>query len=119
VTSPPTRERDLPLLWAGLLAAPAAWLVQLEADYALASWACARGRPAVLHLVSGLMLAVAVAGIAAAVRATRRPAPPPAVPARDGRRRLMGHLGVGVSALFALVILVSGLAPFLLSPCMR
>jgi hypothetical protein len=119
MTAPSTREGDLLLLWTGLLAAPVAWLVQLEAGYALASWACARDRAAALHLVTALPLAVAGAGVLAAVRALGRPAPPPAAPARDGRRRLMGHVGLGLSVLFALVILVSGLPPLLLSPCTR
>jgi hypothetical protein len=48
-------------LWTGILAGPAAWLLQFEINYALVPWACATGHLFALRLVTlgGLLLAAA------------------------------------------------------------
>ena len=106
--------------WTAIVVGPLAWLVFLEAEYALVPWACDRagGQRLALIVLAAVMLAAALAGAVLAWRewitAGRRSADaaPPA-----GRAAFMALAGLGSSALFAFVIAASSLPIFLLRPC--
>lgn len=110
----------------GLLAAPAAWALQLLVNAGLAEWACyphderlAQPAWASLHALllgfDAATLACAILGAAVAWRAWRRtrgerPGTAHALVASgDGRTRFMAMAGIMVSALFALAIVFATL----------
>lgn len=106
--------------WTGLLAGPFAWLLQLQTAYVLIPWACAHDQQGIsLHLVTLASLLLTAAGAFIAWRSWQsagREWPGPAggpIP----RSRFMAVLGLCTSAFFILVIIVQGLASFILHPC--
>jgi hypothetical protein len=99
--------RDLPRLWFGLVAAPAAWTVAELVGYIVASNDCSRGNPVVVGL-SALMAVLAAAGLFVALRN---------LGAGESRERFMALSGVLVSALLLLNIVYFGVPPFLVNPC--
>jgi hypothetical protein len=130
--------------WTGLLAGPIAWLLQLQVAYVLIPWACAHDQQNLsLHLVTIASLLLTAGGAFIARRDWRGDGSEPpgdtvgtgsagrvngvggvggvggvssAVNAR-ARSRFMAVLGLCTSAFFFLVILVQGLASFILNPC--
>jgi hypothetical protein len=106
-------------LWFAFIAAPLAWLIDLEASYATVDWACAHDRRGVLFLIPSACLAVI--GEAAflcwsAWNDLRRE------PNFDGgsveaRSRFLAFIGLLMSATFALVIITTFAARYLLGPC--
>lgn len=107
-------------LWFSLLAPPLAFLVQLEANYALVSWACARGDRLPLHLITLAALVVAAAAWLVAWRewrAVRGPWPDYVTPAPSPRSRFMAALGMLVSALFIVLLVAQAIPAFVLTPC--
>jgi hypothetical protein len=106
----------------GLLGGGAAWIVHLSASYFLVALGCPRGWPA-LGVLLGVVTLAGVGGAVAAGMAARRggrvgPAravadePDPGEPAR-----FVAGVGVLLAGLFAFMILVAGVAPLILSPC--
>lgn len=110
---------DARWLWAGVLAGPLAWAVQLQAVYALAAPACGTGRLWPLHLTAAACLLVAAGGGWAAWRAWRAVGgwPDPSDDPATGRTRLMAVLGMMTGVLFSLAIVAQWLAVFTLPPC--
>lgn len=104
-------------LWFGLLGGPLAWAGHLGVAYYLVPDACAAGSSALLHVVTFVAVAVAVAAIASAWRVRRA-----AHPSDDGiaseRGAFAGVVGLALSSLFLLVILMEGLPPLLIDPCL-
>jgi len=101
------------------LAAPVAWLVFLEAEYALVPWACRQGHHhPLLFVVAAVALLIAAAGGLLGWRewrlAGRRSAddPPP-----GGRSAFMALTGIGSSLLFALLILTASVPLVIFTPC--
>lgn len=107
---------DTRFLWAGLLAGPVAWVVQLQAVYALSAWATERDRPAALHLVSLLCVAATLGGGLLAWRAWRAVGgwPTGAEAPAVGRTRYLAVLGVMTGGLFVIVIVAQWLAVVIL-----
>ncbi|HEV2765220.1 MAG TPA: hypothetical protein VGV38_19715 [Pyrinomonadaceae bacterium] len=108
-------------LWAGVLAAPLAMLVELQVNYALVPWACHTNRVWPVHLTALIALALTVGGGLLSWRNFRRAGEKWE---DDGagvlpRSRLMASLGVLISALIALVVLAQWLAVFFYNPCQR
>ena len=109
------------VLWAGLLAPPAAALLQQSVSYALVPGLCWSGREWLLHLVSLLALAVTVGAGALSWRNFR------AAGARwedDGagalpRSRLMAAVGILIGGHAALVVVAQWIAVFVYSTCER
>jgi hypothetical protein len=99
-----------PSLWFAFLAGPAAWTLHELLSYALVKLACETGAGFVLHLVSLLTLALAVAGAFAAVRIYQRESAPDA-------RFLAAASGL-MSGLFCFAILMEYLPDLAVSPCL-
>ena len=105
--------------WAGLLAGPVAWAVDLLLSYALVQWACGGGHPAVLRIITLFSLAVIAAG---ALAAWQTMAASPDGASLDGSRpddrgRFMGLLGLLACALFTLVVIAAAIPRWALDAC--
>lgn len=108
------------LLWAGLLLAPAAWIVELELVYMMANWACL-GLPLFsLHIAAGTCLLISLWGLVIAGRNWRASGSRLPSDEQDpvtARVRFMSVLGVMTGALFSLLIVAQWLAVVFLDPC--
>jgi hypothetical protein len=116
---PPETRRDLSL-WAGMLAAPIAWFVQLSIVYALTPHACAAKGRFLLHLASLVCLAVAGFGLRTAWgnwEVIRRGSAADGPRASSGRARFQSLGGLLSGGLFLLIIVAEWLAISVLSPC--
>jgi hypothetical protein len=106
-------------LWAGILAGPVAWAIDLEVSYALVTWTCQTRQTGILHLVT--LAALALTGVGAmlswvALGQTRSAGP------TDGgqpaqRARFMAVLGLSSSVLFAITIVAGGIPRWILDAC--
>jgi hypothetical protein len=118
-TPPPEARRNL-ILWMGCLAGPAAWFLQLEATYALASRACAGKSRFGLHLLSLLCLLFVAAGSWAAWKgwsAGGREWPSGSDEGMISRARFMGVLGLMACLLCTVIICAQWIAVAILDPC--
>jgi len=111
--------KGITVLWVGLLAAPVAWALHLGAVTTLVGWACKSGSVALLHLISLLMLALALVGGGMAQRCWQRlrQAPPGSQVPVLKRSSFMALSGMLLSGFFVLVILMQWLPVFLFDPC--
>jgi hypothetical protein len=107
--------------WFGVLAPPAAWLLNLEFGYSLAHAACHGSGVWPLHLASLLALVVAALGGAAALTTWRRTGSdwPNEAGGVEQRSRMLATLGLGNAAFFAIVIIAQWIPAFVLHPCWR
>jgi hypothetical protein len=116
-----SRPGFLALLWTVVLLAPFAWMVALGSMLPMTDWVCARGARGALIVVGGICLALAVAAIAIGWMRL----PPGRTPGNaesasgvaEERSRFMLGLGIGMSAIIALVIAMYIVPVFLLSSC--
>ena len=105
--------------WAGVATGPAAWAVNEQAIYAFTPHACAGASRTTVALAIVLAI-VAACGTLISLRAIRRDATAEWLEAQGGRaRNFMAWLGVGMGALFALVILNQLAAALMIGPCLR
>jgi hypothetical protein len=111
--------REIRALWIGLLAAPAAFMLNLELAYALVPTACSTGTRLIVHLVHFGCLLLAFGGGLLAWRTWRSAGAewPGEEGGKVGRTRFMAGSGVVGSALFALVIMAQWIPSFILNPC--
>src|SRR4051812_42943577 len=106
-------------LWFGVLAGPVAWLLQLQASYALVLWFCAKHESLPLHLATSTFLAIAIVGGLISLGQWRSESVDEAngpEPIFD-RPRFMALLGMMTSSLFALIIIAQWIPVFVLNPC--
>lgn len=140
--APEPHRVAVPVLWFGLLAAPAAFLLDLAASFALVDWACRHDGHALLWAITGGALLLAGAGGWRAWRSWRTIGldPHPAgegverssprstghalshalrtdAPRAEGRQRFMALGGMAVSGFFLLVIAASVIPALLVAPC--
>jgi hypothetical protein len=107
------------LYWIGLALGPIAWAINLQTIYAMTPHACAKPT-SVTVVLSTMMAVLAIAGTLMRWRATCRDGPAELAEMQGGRaRNFMAWLGVGSSAIFALVILNQLAAAVMISPCLR
>lgn len=118
--APPLVGRSNLRLWAGLLAGPVAWLVQLQAVYALAQQVCLGLGAWTLHAATLACLLPALGGCGLAWSgwgAAGRHWPSDADEGKLARVRFLSVLGLLTGALFSLLILAQWIAVWLLDPC--
>ena len=105
----------------GVIGGPLALLAGLQAKYTLVQvWACkSDAGPLVVHLVALLTLLLALgAGLLARSQWRRAGREDPGdLPGTPGRTRAMAALGVGISALSAVIVVAQWLPQFFVSPC--
>lgn len=107
-------------MWCGVLGGPIAWLVQLQANYALVPWVCRHGGRWALTAMSVIFLFLSLAAMGVCLAFWRRPRTREkdiagAVVAE--RCRFLARLGMWTGALFFLVILAQGIATMIFNPC--
>jgi hypothetical protein len=105
--------------WVGLFLAPAAFFTHLQVRYVLVPWACATNGALWIHVVDVLGLAIALLGAFAGWRTWERAGreEPSEAGGAMPRTRMMGVMGVGMSLMFALVLLGQWVTSFFFSPC--
>lgn len=92
------------LAWAGLAAGPAAWAVSTQLNYAIVPWACSRGvASTVIPGIAAVLIALILAGGLLSWRAWRA-TPPEQREVGGAPHHFLGALGMGLAALFGLVI---------------
>ncbi|HKP72773.1 MAG TPA: hypothetical protein VJT82_07540 [Pyrinomonadaceae bacterium] len=114
------RAGELFAEWTGLLAAPTAWALQMQVGYTLVPWACAHDEQAVsLHVVTVVALLMTAGGAFVSWRVWRKTGRewPGGEGGAVGRSRFMAVLGLLTSAIFFLLILMQGVASFIVHPC--
>jgi hypothetical protein len=113
--------QSLGILWSGVLAAPVAFLLNLEINYALVPWACATGKTFTIHIASAATLILACVGWWLAWQSWRsfNLAWPDGAQGVAPRARFLAAWGFLMSALFALVIIAQIIPTFMLGPCQR
>jgi len=112
--------REIAAVLFAALAPPVAWMLGLNADYALVRLACTKDDPLPLHLVTLLSLALCLSGGWVAYSRWRRVGggSPDEGPGAASRTRFLAVLGMLACALFTLVILGQWAAKLFLHPCM-
>ncbi len=110
---------ELRALWAGLLLAPAAFLLNLEVAYALVPTACSTGTRLLMHIVHLVCLFLAAAGALTAWRSWRLTGEiwPGGAGGRLSRSRFMAGVGLLLSLFIVMVIVAQWIPSFVLSPC--
>jgi hypothetical protein len=100
----PSRRGQRRHLLTGVLAPPLAWLAQLQANYAVASWACRAGH----HYVSALIVLAALLATAGAGALAWKSWPADEALAGEPQRiegvRLLALLALGSSLSFVVVL---------------
>jgi hypothetical protein len=106
---------DATQIWGGVLLAPVATLLQLQAAYMFVPWACNSGHRWMLVATNLLFLAIAAFGGVLAINCWKKP---DADVELARQRRFFAALGLLTSALFCLVIIAQGI-PFFSSTRVR
>ena len=112
-------DAGLMMLMAGLFLAPLAWFLDLQTSYALVKWACHHDARGVLGLTAAGSLALVAAGTWFSWSCWTRLR---AEGTAEGGRRVdrsyfLALVGLGLNALFGLLIIVSLAPRYFLSPC--
>ncbi|HUR93784.1 MAG TPA: hypothetical protein VMY76_04320 [Gemmatimonadales bacterium] len=112
-------SRRIAAIWAGLLLAPAAFLVNLELGYLVVRPSCLQGSVLPVHLVHLATMVLALLGALVAWRTWRLEGAtwPGDAGGPPARTRFMGGLGLVTSALFVLTMLAQWIPSFVLHPC--
>jgi hypothetical protein len=107
------------LQWVGLFLAPATFFVHLQIGYVLVPWSCTQHDTMWLHLVDLLSVLLGVAGAWTAwrVHARAESAAPNDAAGVVPRTRFLGVLGLGMSAMFVLLLVAQAIEAISLSPC--
>jgi hypothetical protein len=110
---------SLSLLWVGLFAGPAAFLLYLQVNYMLVPWACATGHHFVLHLVMAAALLITVVGVASAWRGWHKAGRkwPDGSVGVLSRNRFLAVMGLLLDIFFFIIIIAQGIPNFILNPC--
>jgi hypothetical protein len=106
--------------WAGLALGPACWALNTQINYALVNWECSGGKNR-LGVIAAVLAVVSLAGALSSWVAWRRyDASGVPLLEEDGHPyRLLSAIGVASGILFAIVIVMQGIAGIFLEPCLR
>jgi hypothetical protein len=112
-------ERAPVLQWVGLFLAPATFFAHLQIGYVLVPWSCTRHLDVWIHVVNLLAIALAVVGTGAAwhVHARAESAANNDDAGTVPRTRFLGVIGLGMSAMFVLLLVAQAIEAISLSPC--
>jgi hypothetical protein len=107
------------VLWMTIFTGPIVWLLNLQANFTLAPWACAFGWKLTLHLISAIALCISAgSGIIAWIEWRRLNLEwPGEAGGIAGISRSLAMSGVLLSAMFFLVILAQAIPQFILEAC--
>jgi hypothetical protein len=105
--------------WIGFFLAPAVFFAHLQLTYVLVPWACVRNGELWIHLAGALSVVLAAVGAWVAWRTWHRAGreEPGEAGGAMPRTRMLGVLGVGMSLMFALLLLGQWMTAFFLSAC--
>ena len=108
-------------LWIAIIIAPLVGLAQLTVNYALVDLECVTQRRFPVHVVSGVSLAIAIAGILLAWQAWRAAGvePPDDGATAASNVRFLAAVGMALSALVALTIGAQWIATAFVAPCLE
>jgi hypothetical protein len=110
---------SLALLWYGVLGGPLGFALDLAWSYAQVPHGCSTGHHYMLHLITGISLAIAAGALAAAWVSRART--PHDVTFEGGsslaRARFMAAFGIAISLFFMVVMIANAVPRFILSPC--
>ena len=109
-------RRGLPA--AGIFAGPIAWLVSTQVNYSLTPWSCAH-QLRIVPLVALALAAASLVGGWVSWRALRNGLGAAEPPDGGRPRDFLALVGVGMSLIFAAVILLHGTAGLMLDGCWR
>jgi hypothetical protein len=106
-------------LWAGILAGPTAFALNLTATYALVHWTCASDRQSWLHLISLAAFVLVLGGSGISWLALQHA--PASLDTEGGspraRARFMALLGLASSAFFAFAVIANAYPQWVLDAC--
>ena len=116
---PWSEGRGLLLQYAALFLAPAAFFTHLQLGYVLVPWSCEHRNTLWIHVVSGLAVLMAAAGVVVSWQVWRRSGEgvPDDAQAPLSRVRLVAIMGGAVSLLFVFLLLAQWTPAFVLTPC--
>jgi hypothetical protein len=114
--------RRLAALWVGVLAGPLTWAALLEVNYTMSYVACEQRHSWMLHLATGVALALIALGALVVWRAAPslgRHELPSTDPAETAvlRARFMAIGGLALCGFFFLVVLATEIPVLVLPPC--
>jgi hypothetical protein len=101
----------------GVFVPPLVWLMHLQANYALASWACRPGHRYVSVLVVVVAVVLTAGAGALAWRSWPSDEPVAGEPQRIEGGRLLALLALASSLSFLVVLVASAIPIFILRPC--
>lgn len=104
--------------WSGLLCGPLAWAISTQLNYALVDWQC-RNKVPVIPLAALLLALFALAGGALSWQAWRESGGGVETRREGDTERFTAMLGMLAAALFALVVIMQGMASLILDECIR
>jgi hypothetical protein len=113
----PTHRRERRHLITGVVVPPLAWFVQLQANYAIAGWACRPGHQFISVIV--VLLAFLLTAAAGGLAWKSWPAKDPLAgePQRIEGARLLALLAVASSLSFAVVLVATAIPIFIQRAC--
>ena len=108
-------------LWTSVLAGPVVFLVNMEVNYVMTSWACDSGNTWALHVAHLIALVIVVAAGLLGLTLWRRSGPhwPDAAGGSEARSRMLAAVGTLGCALFAVSIVAEWIAVMVLGSCLR
>ena len=116
-----TRRGSSLWLWAGVLIAPLAFLLNLQVNYTLTQKLCPGRRPLILHVLTLCFLLLASGGGLIAWRNWARAGREWANESEDNtvRNRFLAIIGLMISLLCVLIIVALWIPQFIFDPCQR
>ena len=110
---------SLAALWITILAGPLVWLVYLQTNYMLVPWACHSGQKSVLIVTTVITLVLTLGTAFVGWREWHKSGATSGTEEGNaiGRSRFMALAGLGIAALFTLLVTASFIPILVLGAC--